>query len=210
MDQGVIFNWVQTMVVLIVAITIHEFGHAFAADRLGDNTPRSQGRISINPIDHLDPIGTLMMAVSTYTGFGIGWGKPVQFNPGNLRRPRWDPLIIAIAGPITNIIQALVFTTALHLCEAQSWVQVGSKGEQFLLTGIWINLALVFFNMIPIPPLDGSKVVSALLPINQAQAYDRLMGTFGLLLFFALAFTGVSSYIIVPPMRFFYDILVGS
>ena len=198
------------MVVLIVAITIHEFGHAFAADRLGDNTPRSQGRISINPIDHLDPLGTLMMAVSTYTGFGIGWGKPVQYNPGNLRRPRRDPLIIAIAGPITNVAQTLVFTVAVRLCEARGWVEVGSQGDRLLLTGIWINLALVFFNMIPIPPLDGSKVLSALLPIDQARAYDRLMGTFGLLLFFALAFTGALSYIIGPPMRFFYEILVGT
>ena len=207
MDQTVLFNWVQTMLVLIVAITVHEFAHAFAADRLGDNTPRSQGRISLNPIDHLDPIGTLLMAISTYTGFGIGWGKPVQYNPGNLRRPRWDPLIIAIAGPISNIAQALAFAAAARLCETQNWVPPNSPGDLLLRTGVWINLALAFFNMIPIPPLDGSKVLSALLPINQARAYDRVMGTFGLMLFFVLAFTGAASYLIGPPVGLFFHLL---
>ena len=107
---------------LIIAITVHEFAHALAADRLGDNTPRAQGRISLNPADHLDPLGTVMMAVTTYTGFGIGWGKPVQYNPGNLRRPRWDPLLIAVAGPLSNILQALLFTAALRLSDGQNWL----------------------------------------------------------------------------------------
>ena len=209
MDQAVILGWVQTMVVLIIAITIHEFAHAIAADRLGDNTPRSQGRISLNPADHLDPLGTLMMAVSTYTGFGIGWGRPVQYNPGNLRRPRWDPLLIAAAGPLSNILQALLFTAAVRLNAGQHWFADGSAGDQILSTGIWINLALTFFNLIPIPPLDGSKVLSALLPLPQAMAYDRFMGTFGLMLFFVLAFTHAASYLIGPPITFFYGILVG-
>lgn len=209
MDQAFLINWIQTMLILIIAITIHEFGHAIAADRLGDNTPRSQGRISVNPIDHLDPIGTVMMAVSTYTGFGIGWGKPVQYNPGNLRRPRWDPLVIAIAGPITNVLQALVFTVAVRLSEAHNWLPPESSGDMLLRTGVWINLALVFFNMIPIPPLDGSKVLSALLPIDHAHTYDKFMGTFGLILFFALAFTHISSYLIGPPVSLLFHLLAG-
>ena len=209
MDQKVILGWVETMVVLVVAITIHEFAHALAADRLGDNTPRAQGRISLNPADHLDPLGTLMMAVSTYTGFGIGWGKPVQYNPGNLRRPRWDPLLIAAAGPLSNVLQALLFTAVVRLSYSQHWMTQGSPSDELLTTGIWINLALTFFNLIPIPPLDGSKVLSALLPLPQARAYDRFMGSFGLMLFFLLAFTHVTSYIIGPPMSFFYGLLVG-
>ncbi len=210
MDQALVLGWVQTMVVLIIAITIHEFARAIAADRLGDNTPRSQGRISLNPADHLDPLGTLMMAVSTYTGFGIGWGKPVQYNPGNLRRPRWDPLLIAAAGPLSNVLQALLFTAAVRLNTGQHWFAPDSPGDQILSTGIWINLALTFFNLIPIPPLDGSKVLSALLPLRHAQAYDRIMGTFGLILFFALAFTHAAFYLIGPPITFFYGILVGN
>ncbi len=209
MDQAVILGWVQVMLVLIIAITIHEFAHAIAADRLGDSTPRSQGRISLNPADHLDPLGTLMMAVSTYTGFGIGWGKPVQYHPGNLRRPRWDPLIIAAAGPASNVLQALFFTAAVRLNDTHRWLAPGSPGDQILSTGVWINLALTLFNLIPIPPLDGSKVLSALLPLRQAQAYDRFMGTFGLILFFVLAFTRAAAYIIGPPLAVLYNLLVG-
>lgn len=210
MDQAVIIGWLQTMVVLVIAITIHEFAHAIAADRLGDNTPRSQGRISINPADHLDPLGTLMMAVSTYTGFGIGWGRPVQYNPGNLRRPRWDPLLIAAAGPLSNVLQALFFTALVRLNDLRHWFAPDTAVDQILSTAIWINLALTFFNLIPIPPLDGSKVLSALLPLPQAMAYDKFMATFGLLLFFALAFTGAASFLIGPPISFFYGLLVGN
>ena len=210
MDQAVVLGWVQTMVVLVIAITIHEFAHALAAERLGDNTPRAQGRISLNPADHLDPLGTLMMAVSTYTGFGIGWGRPVQYNPGNLRRPRWDPLLIAAAGPLSNVLQALFFTAIVRLNDRQHWLAPDSAGDQILSTAIWINLALTFFNLIPIPPLDGSKVLSALLPLPQARAYDKFMGTFGLMLFFALAFTHAASFLIGPPIIFFYGILTGN
>ncbi len=209
MDQATVLNFVETMLVLIIAITIHEFAHAFTADRIGDDLPRSQGRISVNPVDHLDPIGTLMMAVTTYTGFGIGWGKPVMTNPGAYRHPRRDMLLIAAAGPFSNLLQALVFAAAYRLNAAQGWMPPGTPGDNLLTTGIWINLALIFFNLIPITPLDGSKVLSALLPIRQAQAYDRFMGTFGLILFLVLAFSRVSVYIIGPPVAFFYALLAG-
>ena len=208
-DQPFLMHWAITMLVLIVAITFHEFGHAIAADRLGDNTPRSQGRLTINPIDHLDPLGTLMMAVSTYTGFGIGWGRPVLVQFSSLRHPRRDMMLVALAGPATNVIQALIFAVAVRLNDAQGWVPAGSAGDELLTTGVWINLALIFFNLIPITPLDGSKVLSALLPLRQAQAYDRFMGTFGLILFLGLALTRASSYIIGPPVLFCYRLLVG-
>lgn len=209
MDQAVILGWIQTMVVLIIAITVHEFAHALAADRLGDNTPRAQGRISLNPADHLDPLGTVMMAVTTYTGFGIGWGKPVQYNPGNLRRPRWDPLLIAVAGPLSNILQALLFTAALRLSDRQNWLPPDSPVLQIFSTGITINLALAFFNLIPIPPLDGSKVLSALLPISAAISYDKFMATFGMFFFVLIAFTRAAAFVIGPPIAFFYNLLVG-
>jgi Zn-dependent protease len=209
MQQTVLLNWVETMLILIIAITIHEFAHAIAADRLGDDTPRSQGRLSINPIDHLDPLGTLMMAVSTYTGFGIGWGKPVMTHPDRFRHPRRDILLVAVAGPFSNILQALLFAGAVRLNDAQGWMVPGSPGDQLLTTGILINLALTFFNLIPIPPLDGSKVFSALLPVKHAQVYDQFMGTFGLIIFMVLAFTRLSTYLIGPPVFYFYTLLAG-
>src|ERR1041385_4814712 len=97
-------RFILMMAVLIIAITIHEFAHAITADRLGDPTPRRQGRISLLPPDHLDPLGTVMMVLSSLTGCGIGWGKPVQTNPGNFRTPRKDQGIVAIAGPISNVL----------------------------------------------------------------------------------------------------------
>ncbi len=209
MSQAVALNFVETMLVLIIAITIHEFAHAITADRLGDDTPRSQGRISVNPTDHLDPLGTLMMAITTFTGFGIGWGKPVMTHPSAFRHPRRDMLLVAVAGPISNVLQALFFAAAVHLDIRYNWLPPGSPGEDLLTTGILINLALVFFNLIPIPPLDGSKVLSALLPMPHAVAYDKFMATFGLFLFLALAFTHISTYIIGPPVAYFFSMLTG-
>jgi len=202
-------NWVETMLILIVAITIHEFAHALATDRCGDPTPRSQGRLTLNPIDHLDPMGTLLMAVSTLTGFGLGWGRPVQYNPFNLKHPRWDQLKIAIWGPISNILQALVFAGLIRLDEQTNWLGANDAAWHLLNMAVYVNLTLAFFNMIPIPPLDGSKIFSSILPLAGAQNYDRMMTQWGLLLFMALVFTGVTSYVIGPPTNYVYHLLVG-
>ena len=209
LNQQAIVQLLEMMLVLIVSVTIHEFAHAITADRLGDDTPRSQGRISINPIDHLDPLGTIMMAISSYTGFGIGWGKPVQYNPGNLKNPRWDPLKIAIAGPISNIVQAVLFAGLVRLSDHFNWWDPGTWPYDLITLGVWINLALAIFNMIPIPPLDGSKVLSALLPTLHARRYDLIMGQIGFLLFLAIVFTHATSYIIGPPVSSVYHVLVG-
>src|SRR5436190_4149395 len=132
--------FILTMAVLVVSITIHEFAHAITADKLGDPTPRRQGRISLLPPDHLDPLGTVMMVLSTIAGMGIGWGKPVQTDPGNFRYPRKDQGIVAIAGPISNVIQALIFA-AIFQAMARSGVPAGSL-MRFVLLGITINLSL--------------------------------------------------------------------
>src|SRR6185436_8561002 len=108
-------NFILMMATLIIAITIHEFAHAITADKLGDPTPRNQGRISLLPPDHLDPLGTIMMVLSSLTGFGIGWGKPVLTNPGNFKNPKRDQGFVAIAGPISNVLQALAFATILQI-----------------------------------------------------------------------------------------------
>lgn len=208
-DHVNIANWIETMLILIVAITIHEFAHALATDRCGDPTPRSQGRLTLNPIDHLDPMGTVLMAISTFTGFGIGWGRPVQYNPFNLKHPRWDQLKIAIWGPISNVLQALVFAGLIRLDEKTQWLGQNEASWHLLNMAVYLNLALAFFNMIPIPPLDGSKIFSSILPLAGAQQYDRVMTQWGLLLFMALVFTGVTTYLIGPPTSYVYHLLVG-
>jgi Zn-dependent protease len=209
LDHFNLTQWLETILVFILSITIHEFAHAITADRLGDNTPRSQGRISLNPIDHLDPVGTILMAVSAATGVGIGWGKAVQYNPANLKSPRWDPLKVAIAGPISNVLQAVVCAVLIRLSDHYGWLDNYDWIYNIVSMGVMLNLTLALFNMIPIPPLDGSKILSALLPDTQSRAYDRIMATFGMLLFFVVALTGVTGYIIGPPTIYAYAHLVG-
>lgn len=199
----------MTLLVLVVAITVHEFAHAAAADRLGDPTPRDQGRVTLNPASHLDPMGTLMMALSTFFGFGIGWGRPVLTHPANFRHPRRDTLLVAVWGPVSNLAQAVVYAGVSRFSAHLGWLAAGSPGDELIQTGVWVNLALAFFNLIPIPPLDGSKVLSALLPLGPAQAFDRFMAQWGLLLFLALIITHAASRLIGPPVQAAYSFLVG-
>lgn len=153
---------------LVVALTVHEFAHAKVADSLGDPTPRLQGRITLNPLAHLDPVGTILLLV-----VGFGWGKPVRFDPYNLEDPRRDAMKIAFAGPLSNVLMALVTALLLRL--------VGITGLELssLLTSaavyfVVINLTLAVFNMIPIEPLDGFKVVGGLLSEEQAHKWYSL------------------------------------
>lgn len=200
MDIG--FNlqgFIITMGVLILAITIHEFAHAITADQLGDPTPRNQGRISLFPIDHLDPIGTLMMAITSLTGIGIGWGKPVMTNPSNFRNPRRDSAIVAVAGPISNILQAIIFALIFR---ALGGFESGNSIAELLQTGVFVNLSLAFFNLIPIAPLDGHWIMTAILPYQQAIAYRNWMLMYGPFVLLALVFLGrpILSAILGPPV----------
>lgn len=195
------------MVALVICITIHEFAHAYSAWKAGDDTPKAQGRISLNPLDHLDPIGTIMMVVSSLSGFGIGWGKPVQVNHLNFRHPRWDNLWVSLWGPLSNLMTALVVGTSLRFF-------AGSMSEsvfQFLMMITMISVALALFNLIPIAPLDGSHIVSSLLPIELARRYDMFMGRYGFMIFLAviLLAPGAFSAIMEPPSRFLLHLFVG-
>jgi Zn-dependent protease len=200
------------MAVLVVAITVHEFAHAFSADRLGDDTPRRQGRISLLPPDHLDPLGTIMMALSSWFGFGIGWGKPVLTNPRNFRNPRRDQGIVAIAGPASNILQAVLFALVVRVAGGAMRDETGflSTFGLFLLTGVTINLALAFFNLLPITPLDGSWVTTALLPHELAMRYQDWMARYGPIVFLLLIFVfrDFVGAVIGPPVHYLQRILL--
>lgn len=195
MDPTEIVMW---LVLMIVAITIHEFAHAISADLLGDPTPRSEGRISLNPVDHFDPVGAVFMVISSIRGLGFAWGKPVMTNPRNFKHPLRDMMIVAACGPLSNLLQALVFAGVIHLNDKFGWWNDGGLTDEFLQYGIHVNIWLMLFNLIPVPPLDGSKVLYALLPSETAERYEKTMRQFGFIIFIMLMLTPLAGLIVGP------------
>lgn len=192
------FSW---LIALVVAITVHEFSHALVADKLGDPTPRLQGRLTLNPLAHLDPVGTMMLLLVRF-----GWGKPVQFDPFNLRNPKKDAALISIAGPISNLITATVLSLIIRLTITPPFLLT------LILPVIFLNVVLAIFNLIPINPLDGFKIVGGLLPDDQAREWQTLERYgFLFLLLLILPFNGHSliGTIIEPIVSFIIKILLG-
>lgn len=194
---------------LIVAITIHEFSHAWTAERLGDPTPRLQGRLTLNPLAHLDPIGTILLILVRF-----GWGKPVVFDPYNLRNPRRDSALISIAGPVSNLALAAIASLLIRILFALHPVIV-SYGLLnfismlcigFLQQVILMSIILGVFNLLPIHPLDGFKIVEGILPEDQAREWHQLekYGIFFLivLLFPIFGGTALVGRIISPIINF--------
>ncbi len=194
---------IQELVVLVpvflLALTIHEFAHGWVADRLGDPTARRQGRLTLNPMAHLDIIGTVAIVL-----IGFGWAKPVPVDGRHLRRPRRDLILIAAAGPGSNLILAAVVALCYRvtpwgiLGPEWSWLVVPLRA--MLRTGVWVNVLLAVFNLLPIPPLDGSRVVSGLLPLRQAIGYSRLE-PYGFVIIFLLFFSGIMDPIFGAAVR---------
>lgn len=199
---------VMRLIALVICLTIHEFAHAYSAYRAGDDTPRAHGRVSLNPIDHLDLLGTFFMVVASIQGFGIGWAKPVPVNPFNFRHPRWDNLRVSLWGPLSNLLTAAVLGTVIRFMGPQFTLTTAGL---FVETLVLVSLSLAVFNMIPSAPLDGSHILSSLLPYESARRYDRMMGQWGMLIFMGLIFmgSGILGAILVPPMRFFFHLFTG-
>jgi Zn-dependent protease len=174
--------------VFLLALTIHEFAHGWVANRLGDPTARLQGRLTLNPLAHLDPIGTLAIVI-----IGFGWAKPVPVDYRYLKNPRRDMIIIAAAGPASNLLLAIGCAFLFR------WIPTGGVSAQWawlmiplwlmVRSGVVVNVILAIFNLLPIPPLDGSRVVSGLLPLRQALSFNRLE-PYGFLIIFLLFFSG--------------------
>jgi len=175
---------------LLITLTVHEYAHARMAVALGDPTPRVLGRLTLNPIAHLDPVGLIMMWL-----FKFGWAKPVPINPGNFANVRQGTILVSLAGPVSNILLALVTAIVIVLLSIFDLV----KGEW--LKVLWLtysyNIVFAVFNLLPLPPLDGSKVVASLLPGRQAYAYERLE-PYGPWILLALVYLGVISVVTRP------------
>lgn len=151
---------IATLVAFVLGITVHEFSHAWSALMLGDDTAQRQGRVTLNPLSHLDPVGSIGILFLVIGGFGIGWGRPVPIVPSRLRGRQRGMGVTAIAGPLSNVVLAAIFVVPLRFGN----VEAGSMAYVFLRQIVLINLLLAAFNCIPIPPLDGSKILTGILP----------------------------------------------
>lgn len=160
---------IAIIIVIFLAIGIHEYCHAKFADLAGDPTPRNQGRVTLNLTNHFEPVGTMMMVLTALVGFGIGWGKPVPMNPGLMKNPRWDYFTAVLAGPVSNLIQAAVWALIFRIVAMTSPTLLMDNSFLYLLllSGVLINIRLFFFNLIPIGPLDGQWLLGLLMPEPQ-------------------------------------------
>lgn len=198
-------DFVFSIIILIFSVVIHEVSHGFVAYSLGDNTAKNEGRLTLNPFKHLEWFNSFILPVISYLSFGFifGMAKPVPFNPYNLSDQKWGEAKVAIAGPLSNLFIALIFGTLIRTGV------LPSLGIPFVYIGsmiVLINLVLFIFNLVPVPPLDGSKVLFSLLPYNMLYIRDFLERNS---LFFVIIFVLFLWKLVTPAVTFLFTLITG-
>ncbi len=202
------FEKILALPAIIIGLSFHEFGHAAAAYKLGDNTPELQGRVTVNPMSHIDPFGFLFLMVA-----GFGWGIPVQINPANFKNPRRDELIVSAAGVTVNLILAVAATGIMALLyktvpDLIAQTYMGYVAEKILINIIFINLILMVFNLLPIPPLDGFGILTEVFDLRKYDWYYPLYEK-GFLILMVLIMLNLTDKIITPIITFVFTGIVS-
>lgn len=205
-DSERLISLVCAIPALVMGLTVHEFAHAWAADKLGDSTPRREGRLTLDPLAHLDAFGAIFFVLAWFSGFGLGWAKPVMTNPRNLQHPRRDSALIAVAGPVSNLLQLPFWFAAVFAYGfLESKFNFGGGGSDAahliglaFLYGVMLNVGLAAFNMIPIPPLDGHWILQSLGGRPIEELFDLIRPYSFLLLIVIINFTPLFRYTVAP------------
>ena len=208
-----IWFWALVLFGIISSTTVHEFGHAWMADKLGDPGPREQGRLTLSPFAHFDPLGFVLMTVTTLVGMPLGWGKPVKTDPDKFTGVgrRLGMALVAIAGPVMNLVAASIFSLVVRLAAGGSlgglpdWFQYVFIG---LIIGTMINVLVFAENLIPVHPMDASHVVAALLPEGIGKVYVSFMQKYGFFVLLGLSYTGVIGNFLLPVVKFLLRIML--
>lgn len=211
--EAVLSKLAVMLVPALLAIMMHEVSHGYMAERFGDPTARLLGRLNLNPFKHLDPIGSIAVFI-----FGFGWAKPVPVNPSNFRRPRKDMIWVALAGPMTNLLLALFSALLLRILgwfdpasstDAGLFMQMLTPLKMMVAFSLYINVLLAVFNLLPVPPLDGGRILMGFVPDVYAAALSRLE-PFGLILIVLLVFfTNLWSVVLAPIINFLVLLMAG-
>ncbi|ADO77062.1 site-2 protease family protein [Halanaerobium praevalens] len=213
--MNTIYQLLLLVPILLLSLSLHEFMHGYISHKLGDPTPKAQGRLTLNPLAHLDLMGSLVLIITRR----FGWAKPVPINPNYYKNPRKGMMLVSLAGPGANfflaalfalIARLVVFSSSANLYQLQmaGYSSLVETFFAFFQLAIIINLSLAFFNLLPVPPLDGSKILMGILPPKFDHYIRKLEGPYGMILLILLAYTGVLWGIIGPLVNTMYKILL--